>query len=578
MRLILTIVITAATLISSGQNIYFENRFDNHPDSTTADLCMGSFALDTGGYILCGAFEYFFSNERYGSIARVDKDGNVIQKSYFGWIDKSVEIYKIHETSSGEYIALGNYADYNSSNGISLIIASIDPVTLDTNWTKIINSDSDTTLFYGYSDVRNDSLFVTGTTYVWDSMGGAVEIDAFLSIFDLNANEIFREIWGVQNEHEYFGAFVFTDDHGLAITADATGYSTYRRNVIVKMDETFNIEWIRLEGSPNYIGKGGGILNTADGNIIICYDEVIYPVQSTVPDRRTRVKKLTYNNNVVWSTLLYPLAAYISSGWMIEDSDSNILISWQLYENHFAKLSSAGELIWERSLEVGDGSHMSTNLVHGNDEGYLLTGFYSAPPGTATQFDNQDTYLIKTNCMGFSSPPIADAISSTGDNFEVVIDNNSQYYDYAIWNWGDGTIDTTYNNEDRWGYTPDTLVSHVYGTQGVYNVTLIVGACGDEDTVQVIANAAISSTESIEKGLVKVYPNPASNFLTVENLQRFGSAKFVLYNSLGKEVLRSDIGNNKIKRIQLENLNNGLYLYRIVGNDKAQSGSLIITR
>ena len=70
-----------------------------------------------------------------------------------------------------------------------------------------------------------------------------------------------------------------------------------------------------------------------------------------------------------------------------------------------------------------------------------------------------------------------------------------------------------------------------------------------------------------------VYPNPASESLSISFPTGFDSADFSLYNSLGQLVLDKNITSNVT--IAIENLNSGIYFYKIKSNTFVQTGKII---
>ncbi len=73
-----------------------------------------------------------------------------------------------------------------------------------------------------------------------------------------------------------------------------------------------------------------------------------------------------------------------------------------------------------------------------------------------------------------------------------------------------------------------------------------------------------------------VYPNPASNFITI-GTEFTGNADFIIYNPEGKKLLKVKLSSNKVV-IPISNLNNGVYIFRIINNSDSFTGKLIINR
>jgi hypothetical protein len=76
---------------------------------------------------------------------------------------------------------------------------------------------------------------------------------------------------------------------------------------------------------------------------------------------------------------------------------------------------------------------------------------------------------------------------------------------------------------------------------------------------------------------ITIYPNPFSSFLTIEinDISRINNATIVLYDTLGREILKSQI-TKQATTLETSQLVKGLYFYKVISNDTIiQSGKLI---
>lgn len=72
----------------------------------------------------------------------------------------------------------------------------------------------------------------------------------------------------------------------------------------------------------------------------------------------------------------------------------------------------------------------------------------------------------------------------------------------------------------------------------------------------------------------KVYPNPASDSISVTLSKGFDSGKIMLYTVLGQKVLEENI-TTQSSVISIKSLINGTYLYKIESNGFAKSGKVV---
>ena len=84
---------------------------------------------------------------------------------------------------------------------------------------------------------------------------------------------------------------------------------------------------------------------------------------------------------------------------------------------------------------------------------------------------------------------------------------------------------------------------------------------------------AISGVPENHDSPIKIYPNPANDYITVET-DIFGTSKLELFDIQGSKVFSLDISGNK--QISVSQLKTGLYFYRVTSNNKFYNGKLII--
>jgi hypothetical protein len=78
-------------------------------------------------------------------------------------------------------------------------------------------------------------------------------------------------------------------------------------------------------------------------------------------------------------------------------------------------------------------------------------------------------------------------------------------------------------------------------------------------------------TKDLAANNIKIYPNPAMDFVILETEDMLGANSVTLYNLNGAVVLQQTIDDNKF-RLSLDNIPNGLYLYQI----RNKEGQLLI--
>jgi len=89
------------------------------------------------------------------------------------------------------------------------------------------------------------------------------------------------------------------------------------------------------------------------------------------------------------------------------------------------------------------------------------------------------------------------------------------------------------------------------------------------------SNKTIISVALSEKdNVIKLYPNPAHEYFTIEGIQSNCSSFVSIYNMQGKLVQKSELSFNSI--VNISSLSPGVYVYKVSANKSAYMGKLIV--
>jgi len=149
--------------------------------------------------------------------------------------------------------------------------------------------------------------------------------------------------------------------------------------------------------------------------------------------------------------------------------------------------------------------------------------------------------------------------------------------------WRRGTVNLI-DGGNIYGATSATLIIDLVSSADVatdYNV-VITGPCAPITT----KNASLSlctttGIASLDAGntnnVVTIYPNPftTSIDIVVNDVSQINNCKLKIYNVLGEEVVNTII-TEKLTTLVTSNLTSGIYMYKVIGNNKTiQTGKLI---
>ena len=346
----------------------------------------------------------------------------------------------------------------------------------------------------------------------------------------------------------YFGYGEITGVTQLADSSYVAGGSDWWFGVelqmgIIKVDSLGNKLWHRRYGGI-YDDYGYCFAPTLDGGFIMAGRQDSIGVASVYIVKTNCMGLLTE-----------PQAAFSA----IMDTAALTASFQNLSEFVYPDSIDGGHYIWE----FGDGMFSSEiNPTHT----YAQAGSYEVKLRAVVCSDTSTTY--RNVCIGTLEQPVPSFVYSLQNDSLVTFTNTSSNAADAvfIWSFGDGTSSSEQNP------------THAYTQAGEHEVRLSVVLCQDTTVfVQVVTTFAVG-IPSMGMGGFSVYPNPAQDYLVVENNSQEQNATFVLYDVVGRRVLSVISHNQSV--VSVEHLPSGVYLYQFVNpkNQILQQGKVSIVR
>lgn len=131
---------------------------------------------------------------------------------------------------------------------------------------------------------------------------------------------------------------------------------------------------------------------------------------------------------------------------------------------------------------------------------------------------------------------------------------NDSSINATTWNWdfGDGQFSSLKDPQ------------HNYATPGIYFVSLVVNNNCFEDTITDSLNLSSVGFYPIhDAGFIKVYPNPFSDYFYLEIPPDFINAQYKIYNTAGILIKEFSGNYNSPVKVNVQDLQDGLFLLRI---------------
>jgi len=477
-------------------------------------------------------------------------------------------VYGTTKTSDGGYIALGgtSSSDYDidttNRGGSDAFIIKYDSLG-NKEWMLTFGGSSNE-LFSGVCETLDGEYVILGQT---NSVTGNLENlnyhggnDLWVLKIDANGNIIWNYLYGGSLD-EFSKEIIPANDGGFIILAntksddgDVSNLIGYIDAWIIKIDNTGNIVWEKTYGGTNWdiLRK---IKSTSDG-YVVTGETTSNTINGFNGDYDVYLLKVNNYGNIIWekafggsntdqafSLDLSADYSYIIGG---RTYSNDSIMSSTVYGNGDAfvmKIDSSGSFIWETTIGGSEEDAFWGICATSNNE-YIAVG----------QTESNDIDITSDNCYNHGYI----------DGFYALIDNNgSKLLSGTLGGDGNDILKSTYYSTDgKYITIGETKSSYgdIHNSYGDYGTSDIV--------IAKFSNQNYTEITKTKEKHINIYPNPASNYINidVENLNRIQ-----IIDINGKIVLTETT-----KNIDVSELNNGIYVIKIITDNNIYSNQLII--
>jgi len=506
--------------IAFAQNPFIKTFCDTTNSNSGQSILL---TLDSG-IIIVG------SKDTCALLIKTDRNGDTLWTSYFNggvWTMGT----SVVETSDSGYMVFGSIR--NNGQGYSdAYLAKLDN-SGHFMWSKSLSRYSIGDYSIGNSIIQAvDSGYVlTGRTT--NSSG----FDIFLAKVDDNGSLVWSKRLGDANNSSECSALCKTFDGGYALTGLIYNASTHIGSaLLIKTNGYGDTLWVKhfqVPGWPGYFMYS--IVQDFDSGYVLAGN-----INASGPGGALdlSIMKTDSQGNLLWAKR-YGGANSDRAYSIKQTSDSMFVIvgmsnsfgsgDWDIY---MLKINGSGDTLFTK--RIGNAlDEMGYSLVKMSDQSLLITGLI----GRAVQ-GKCKVLLVKTDSSGTSGCLESRTSTTVSPLFPVTISNSLPISFYGV------LSNTT---------------SHFYS--GISTATF----CSNVG----LQEMARSETK------IQVFPNPARNLITFRSYNFPKHPVVEIYDVYGKLLLtESFLGNDAI--VDLTALANGLYVYKLVGQQIFQSGKFIL--
>jgi hypothetical protein len=265
-------------------------------------------------------------------------------------------------------------------------------------------------------------------------------------------------------------------------------------------------------------------------------------------------------------SLIYNLLAIALLAPIFASANKNAMVSTNGDETQYAEASFAyNKLKVEPAL-----------LEMNSPDDYIYQEFYDAAKlSTIGKLDEVNTLTVKDSVADAN---IANQAIQDENQIEL---NKKTVNEIYLKTWAEGIMEFT--PADSLTLLNIANQNTFTGGNGVVGARVMLDLQLDDNSMPNNARITHQNNNIIEENnSVKVYPNPAKDYLTIEFFTTNDNKQLVLeiYNAMGVIVNSKIInGNNNLTNISLKNIPSGCYNYKIKNNNEViKNGKLVILK
>ena len=486
-------------------------------------------------------------------VLNIQAQPNIEWQKVFGGTHHD-EAYSIQQTKDGGYIVAGPTSSINEDvagnhGGTDYWVLKLTSIGT-VSWKKCFGGKkNDVALTVQQT---TDGGYIVGgysSSNDGDASGNHGGSDIWIVKLTGEGNMAWQKMLGGTKD-DWFGSLRQTADGGYIVfgstesnNGDVSGNHGNADFWLIKLKDTGAISWQKTMGGSDY-DQGNVVRQTADGGYIVAGYTFSNngDVTGNHGDSDAWVAKLNSTGNIVWQKCMggskedevTNIQQTADGGFIASVSSSSangdFSVNKGIYDSWIVKMNSTGTVEWKKNLG-GSKVDIIEYLHQTTDGGYIAAGYSESEDGdlTGLHIGDYDFWLIKLNstgtitwqkCLGGPLADFAYEIQQTDDGGFVVC---------GSFNFADNVIPGGHG-----GY--DFVVVKLSTSTGINNLEL--------------------------KANFHIFPNPASNQLTIKTDENLIESDYTVFNIMGQTV-RSGKINSDNTLLEVGDFPSGTYLVQI---------------
>ncbi len=413
------------------------------------------------------------------------------------------------------------------------------------------------------------------------SLNGGSHQDMWIVKTDTGGNVLWQNNFGGTGT-EYGYAIDTTDDGGYIMAGLTSTYGAGLWDIyVVRVDDVGNMIWQKWFGLEN--NEAGFVKTLPNGNFLV-YGAYRFENPSSPGSLANHgmAMELDQDGNQLWINYYsntdsasweyyvykewFTNVVIVSDGYVFcgasKDTVDNNPLGW------LVKTDFSGNQLWSRRFRKRDNDNYLSAIGELSGGDLLLTGYVF--PEVPAPEQTQDSWIIRTNCLGFDDYPEAAGIFQNAEDNTIILQNQSQRFGDGIVYWGDGESDTFTEFDD-------TLISHTYASEGTYSAMLVVNACYHSDTLVWNVEATVTEIVENEINTFLMYPNPTSQVVTIRpNEPLKGETQLAVLDIQGRQLMLRSVQDNEKIVLDVSDFPKGTYVIRLTTSNGSMTKKLIV--